>query len=156
MGLSANDGHCTVVLDNSEPFTALQFTIVMPESAELGHVAMMQARSDGHQVKTKAVAPGRYNMVVFAPSGAPLRNGTTALLHFDYSGCQPGDIAIEGAQLVNSQYETVLPTGVVTAITGIEADGATDAQPYYNTVGVKVKTPSRGVYIKNGKKVVVK
>ena len=57
---------------------------------------------------------------------------------------------------MNSQYETVLPTGVVTAITGIEADGATDAQPYYNTVGVKVKTPSRGVYIKNGKKVVVK
>ena len=156
IALSANDGHCTVVLDNSEPFTALQFTIVMPEGAELGNVAMMQARSDGHLVKMQAVAPGRYNMMVFAPSGAPLRDGTTALLHFDFSGCQPGDIAIEGTQLVNSQYETVLPTGVVTAITGIEADGAADAQPYYNTVGVKVKTPSRGVYIKNGKKVVVK
>jgi hypothetical protein len=156
IGLSVASGQCTVVLDNSEPFTALEFTIVMPEDAQLGNVAMMQARSNGHQVKAKAVAPGRYNMVVFAPSGTPLRDGTTALLHFDYSGCQPGDIAIEGTQLVNSQYETVLPMGVVTTITGIEADGAADSQMYYNTVGIGVKSPTRGVYIKNGSKIVVK
>ena len=156
IGITANSGLCTVALDNSEPFNALQFTIVMPEKAKLGNVAMMQARANGHQVKAQAVAPGRYNMVVFATSGAPLRDGTTALLHFDFTGCQPGDIAIEGAQLVNSQYETILPTGIVTDITGIEMDGDADSQPYYNTVGIGVKTPTRGVYVKNGKKVVVK
>ncbi len=156
IGITANSGICTVALDNSEPFNALQFTIVMPEKAKLGNVAMMQARANGHQVKAQAVAPGRYNMVVFATSGAPLRDGTTALLHFDFTGCQPGDIAIEGAQLVNSQYETILPTGIVTDITGIEMDGDADSQPYYNTVGIGVKTPTRGVYVKNGKKVVVK
>ena len=156
IGITANSGICTVALDNSEPFNALQFTIVMPEKAKLGNVAMMQARANGHQVKAQAVAPGRYNMVVFATSGAPLRDGTTALLHFDFTGCQPGDIAIEGVQLVNSQYETILPTGIVTDITGIEMDGDADSQPYYNTVGIGVKTPTRGVYVKNGKKVVVK
>ncbi len=65
-------------------------------------------------------------------------------------------IAIEDAQLVNSQYETVLPTGVVTTITDIEADGAADGQMYYNTVGIGVKKPTRGVYITNGAKIVVK
>ena len=156
IGLSATGSQCTVVLENSEPFTALEFTIVMPENATLGNAAMMTARSNGHQVKTQAVAPGRYNMMVFAPSGMPLRDGTTALLRFDFTGCQPGDIAIEGTQLVNSQYETVLPTSVVTTITGIEMDGDDDGQPYYNTVGIGVKSPTRGVYITNGKKVVVK
>ena len=47
-------------------------------------------------------------------------------------------------------------TGVPTAINGIDADAAGEKDVYYNLQGVRVANPGKGVYIKNGKKVLVK
>ena len=154
--LAPAEGQCQLLLDNSEPFAAMQFTIVVPEGAKVSDIALEAARANGHSVRMQQLTPTRYNVVVFAANGEPLRNGEKALLRFDIDGCQPDDIDIEEAQLVNGFRETVQPDfgGVATGIAEIATDG--DTQPYYNTVGVKVKTPNRGVYIHNGRKVVVK
>ena len=157
ISIFAKGGRATVVLDNSEPFKALQFRVAMPEGAEMGNAALEPARSNGHQVLTHCVAPGIYNVVVYGNSSTDLRDGSLPLLRFDYAGCQPGDISIEDVQLVNGQYETVVPTGILTGISIAEIGGEdSDDQPYYNTVGIGTNTPTRGVYIRNGKKVVVK
>jgi len=154
--LAPAEGQCQLLLDNSEPFAAMQFTIVVPEGAKVSDIALEAARANGHSVRMQQLTPTRYNVVVFAANGEPLRNGEKALLRFDIDGCQPDEIDIEEAQLVNGFRETVQPDfgGVATGIAEIATDG--DTQPYYNTVGVKVKTPNRGVYIHNGRKVVVK
>ena len=154
--LAPAEGQCQLLLDNSEPFAAMQFTIVVPEGAKVSDIALEAARANGHSVRMQQLTPTRYNVVVFAANGEPLRNGEKALLRFDIDGCQPDDIDIEEAQLVNGFRETVQPDfgGVATGIAEIATDG--DTQPYYNTVGVKVKTPNRGVYIHNSRKVVVK
>jgi hypothetical protein len=47
-------------------------------------------------------------------------------------------------------------TGVPTGINGIDADAAGEKDVYYNLQGVRVANPGKGVYIKNGKKVLVK
>ena len=44
-----------------------------------------------------------------------------------------------------------------TGINGIvETDKGSDKAPYYNLNGVRVSKPSHGVYIQNGKKVIIK
>ena len=45
-------------------------------------------------------------------------------------------------------------SGITTGIDGINADGTYDN--LYNIQGIKMETPQRGVYIRNGRKVVVK
>ena len=157
LSIAANGSHAALLLDNTEPFTAMQLTIVVPEGAEVGNVRMSGQRSNGHMAKTNCVLPGRYNVVVYANNAVPLRDGPEALLTFDYKGCQPSDISIEDAQLVNAFYETVLPeyAGLATAIAGLD-DDPSDEQPYYNTVGIATKSPNRGIYIRNGQKVAVK
>ena len=47
-------------------------------------------------------------------------------------------------------------TGVPTGINGINIDAAGEKDVYYNLQGVRVANPGKGVYIKNGKKVLVK
>ena len=47
-------------------------------------------------------------------------------------------------------------TGVPTGINGINVDAAGEQGVYYNLQGVRVANPGKGVYIKNGKKVLVK
>ena len=125
----------------------------------MGNVTVPVSRADGHHAHFNAVAPGRYNVVVYANSGKPLRDGTTAMLRFDISGCQAADITISDIQMVNNWNETVLlpaTYGITTGIAGIEESDSDDSQPWYNTVGVGSSKPTRGVNIHNGKKAVVK
>ena len=159
VALTAKGNSCTLHLDNSEPCRGISFTVTLPEGGTMGNVSVPASRADGHHALFNAVAPGRYNVVVYANSGNPLRDGTTAMLRFDISGCQAADITISDIQMVNNWNETVLlPTtyGITTGIAGIEESDSDDSQPWYNTVGVGSSKPTRGVNIHNGKKTVVK
>ena len=145
-------------MENSETFVAFRATVILPKGAEIRNVMMDTERAVGHQVLTRAVAPGRYNMVVYSNDGSALRDGSTPLLHFDVSGCKTSDITVTGIQMVNKQYETVLLPDICGATNGIvdvEAD-SDNQQPYYNITGARVNKPTRGIYIQNGRKVVVK
>jgi hypothetical protein len=159
VSIFAKGGRATVVLDNSEPFKALQFRVAMPEGAEMGNAALEPARSNGHQVLTHCVAPGIYNVVVYGNSGKPLRDDATAMLLFDISGCQASDITVGNIQMVNDRNETILlpaTYGIATGIAEVEGSDGNDSQPWYNTVGVGYDKPTRGVNIHNGKKTGVK
>lgn len=156
--ISVNNGHCTLNLENSESFVALRATVKLPKGAEMRNVVMESERADGHQVLTQAVAPGRYNLVVYSKDGNVMRDGSAPLLHFDVSGCKATEIIVDGIQLVNKQYETVLLpaiSGATNGIVDVEADDS-NQQPYYNITGARVNKPTRGIYIQNGRKVVVK
>jgi hypothetical protein len=102
------------------------------------------------------VAPGRYNIVCWSSNGEALREGPTALLHFDISGCDADDVTLEAVQMVDDWCGTVLlpaTSGIATGIVWIVDDSSnTSDSPYYNTVGIGSKTPQRGINIKDGKK----
>ena len=134
----------------------MHVTLRLPDGASMGNVRLASNRSNNHQVVARPLGDGRYNVVVFANNNSVLRDGETPLLHFDVAGCQPDDVSVEALQATNTFFETVmLPVdGTLTGITQVESDDS-DA-PYYNTVGVRTKTPTRGVYINQGRKVVVK
>ena len=158
LALTAKGNSCTLHLDNSEPCRGISFTVTLPEGGTMGNLTVPASRADGHQALINTVIPGRYNVIVYANNGKPLRDGTTAMLRFDISGCQAEDITISDIQMVNGWNETViLPAtyGITTGIAEVDSD-SNDGQLWYNTVGIGSKKPTRGVNIHNGKKTEVK
>ena len=161
VALTARGSHCSLHLDNSEPYHAFQLEVVLPEGGSMGNVTLAEGRSNGHHAEWSEVIPGRYNVIVYATNGEALRDGsTTALMHFDIAGCKADDVSVEGIQMIDGWCRTVsLPStsGIATGIAWV-VDDASDSSnsPYYNTVGVGSNTPQRGVNIKDGRKVVKK
>ena len=151
--LTANGGHCLLHLDTPERYTAMHITLRLPEGASMGNVSIASARSAGHQVETRALADGLYNVVLYANNNSELRSDDTALLHFDIAGCQPRDVEVVAIQSTNRLFETIMSSGTTTGIDIVETDDATDGDSY-NTVGVRVGKNARGVVIKNGIKTV--
>ncbi len=159
LAMTANGRHCTLHMDNSEPYHAFQFTLNVPEGGSIGNVKLAQGRANGHHVEWKELAPGTYNVVAYAQSGEALRDGTKALLSFDIAGCDPDDVSVEGIQMIDGWCKTVLlpnASGVTTGIAWATEEAGSDDSPIYNTVGIRTNTPQRGVYIKNGQKMVKK
>ena len=161
VALTARGSHCSLHLDNSEPYHAFQLELVLPEGGSMGNVTLAEGRSNGHHAEWSEVMPGRYNVVVYATNGEALRDGsTTALMHFDIAGCKADDVSVEGIQMIDGWCKTVLlpsTSGVATGISWVVDDASEgSSSPYYNTVGVGSNTPQRGVNIKDGRKVVKK
>jgi hypothetical protein len=160
VALTAKGGRCTVHLSATAPYHAFQMTVVLPEGARLGNVLLADGRANGHHAEWREVAPGRYNIVCWSHNGEALREGPTALLHFDISGCEADEVSLEAVQMVDDWCGTVLlpaTSGLATGIAWIVDDGSdTSDSPYYNTVGIGSKTPQRGINIKDGKKKVKK
>ena len=121
----------------------------------MGNVRMSAARSDRHQVQTRALGDGLYNVVLLSSDNSELRDGETSLLHFDIAGCQPQDVEVVAIQSTNRLHETVMSGGMTTGIETIVSNDATDGDGY-NTVGVRVGKSARGVVIKDGRKKIEK
>ena len=159
VALTSRGDRCTVHLSASAPYHAFQMTVVLPEGARMGNVLLADGRANGHHVQWMEVSPGRYNVVCWSVSGDALRDGPTALLHFDVSGCKAGDVSVENVQMVDSWCETVLlpaTSGITTGLDWIVDDFSEGTgSPYYNTMGIGSKVPQRGVNIKDGRKTVV-
>jgi hypothetical protein len=161
VALTARGSHCSLHLDNSEPYHAFQLEVVLPEGGSMGNVTLAEGRSNGHHAEWSEVIPGRYNVIVYATNGEALRDGsTTALMHFDIAGCKADDVSVEGIQMIDGWCKTVLlpsTSGVATGISWVVDDASEgSSSPYYNTVGIGSSTPQRGVNIKDGRKVVKK
>jgi surface protein len=156
LALTAKGSRCTVHLSATAPYHAFQMTVVLPEGARMGNVRLADGRANGHHAEWHEVAPGRYNIVCWSSNGEALREGPTALLHFDISGCNTDDVMLEAVQMVDDWCGTVLlpaTSGIATGIAWVVDDASNDSDsPYYNTVGIGSKTPQRGVNIKDGKK----
>ncbi len=70
-----------------------------------------------------------------------------------------GKVSISNNQFTNKRLETViLPdvSGITTGIRYVDANTFDNKAPAYSIQGIKTQTPKRGVYIRDGKKIVVK
>ena len=71
---------------------------------------------------------------------------------------EPGSLVLTDALVVtNAEAETRgidIPNSDTTGINGIEVNGTDDG--WYNLHGVRVEKPGKGVYIRNGKKIVIR
>ena len=158
MALTANGSELTLHLTGTGTYTATQMTLTLPEGCHLESTQMVASRSNGHSVLTSDLGNGHYRLVVYGASGLPFGNASTDLLRLRVSGHHNGDVALSDIQVVDPLTATVLfsdVSGIATNIDGLSTDASSDGD-WYTTQGQRVSTPTRGVYIRNGQKVVVR
>lgn len=156
IALLADGRQLSLNLEGSTAFTACQFDLNVP-SAMLG-ATLSSMRSNGHTLLYNKLEDGRYRVVVISTSNATFKNTQGVLLTMTLDG------AASAANV--SDVHFVTPEGVdhtfsainATTVTGIEnINNATQKEGnWYNVQGMKVKSPKHGVYIHNGKKVILK
>ena len=79
-------------------------------------------------------------------------------MRLSVSGNHHGDVALSDIQVVDYHTNTVLLSDVSGLATGIESisNDTNDDGDWYTTQGQRVSTPTRGIYIRNGQKKVIR
>ena len=149
-----NDEGYSLSLDGSNNFTALQMVVTLPEGSVLRNVSLNNENAP-FNIRYKSIGDNRYNFVVWSTDGSCLDN-TDNFINLLVGGKKSG-ITVTDIRLTNENFETIILTGTdgtPTSITNFTKD-VTDA-PLFNLQGMKVNHPQKGVYLKNGRKVIVK
>ena len=158
MALTAKGSELTLHLTGTGTYTATQMTLTLPEGCRLENAQMVASRSNGHSVLTSDLGNGHYRVVIYSASGLPFGNSCSDLVRLNVKGHHNGDVAVSDIQVVDPLTDTVLlsdVSGIATGIDGLSTDASSDGD-WYTTQGQRVSTPTRGVYIRNGQKVVVR
>jgi surface protein len=157
MAVTAKGSELTLHLTGTGTYTASQMILSLPEGCRLESARMVSSRSNGHSVQTSDLGNGQYRVVVYGTSGLPFGNSCSDLVRLRVAGHHNGDVAVSDIQVVDPLTDTVLlsdVSGIATGIESISTDTTNDGD-WYTTQGQRVSTPTRGIYIRNGRKVVV-
>lgn len=143
-------------LTNALPYTAFQFDLNTTENVV---TALLDAnRSNGHQLLCNKIAEGKYRVVALSLSNAPFVGNDGTLLNITLDG-EPASASISNIHFITPDavdhiFGTVQTTDA-TGISEIDADNG-ESGSWYTLQGVKTSKGQKGVYIHNGKKVIVK
>ena len=153
MALANNRDGFALGLANSRAYTAAQMDVTLDgDDAEL-EVALNADRRDGHRLLVNCTGDSTWRVVVFSTSNRELPGSSGELLHFDTKagGITVSDIHFVAPDGTDYAFDDL---SVATGIRGL--DGDENDGDYYDLQGRRVKTPARGVYIQDGRKVVRK
>ena len=156
IALLANGRQLSFNLEGSTAFTACQFDLNVP-SAMLD-AALSSIRSNGHTLLYNKLEDGRYRVEVISTSNAKFKNTQGVLLTMTLDGAASAGTV--------SDVHFVTPEGVDHTFSAINATTVTEIEninnatqnegSWYNVQGMKVKSPKHGVFIHNGKKIILK
>ncbi|MBR7053278.1 MAG: dockerin type I repeat-containing protein [Prevotella sp.] len=152
--ISASGKRCSLRLEGDEHYTGCQLLVRLPEKCVLRSIAtggqkdaIVEYRDMGH---------GLYSVLFYSPDGTELPTNDLPLLDLIIDGEYARGLEVSGLQLTNRQLETVVLDGSAASPTGLfTINMDSPSSRTYDTRGVEVETPTRGVYIQQGKKVVV-
>ncbi len=157
MTVTHEEGGYLLQLGNMADYTALQMNVRLPEGCKLKDVELCDARSNGHQVTKHQLEDGSWNIVVWGLDGNELRNTSTDLLRLQTTGSGAGDVVVSDIILTNHDHDNISIQAVAGGATGIAEVEAGESDAFiYDLNGVRVDNPKKGVYVRNGKKFVVK
>ena len=157
MEVTAKGSELTLHLTGTGSYTASQMMLTLPEGCRLESAQMVSSRDNGHSVRINDLGNGQYRVVIYGAYGMPFRNSCTDLVRLQVAGNHGGDVSLSDIQVVDAQTNTFLlsdVSGIATGIDSISTDTTNDGD-WYTTQGQRVSTPTRGIYIRNGRKVVV-
>ena len=143
------------------PYTAFQFDLVLPELSEVT-VAKLTERLKGHQMLYNKIGENTYRFAALSISNKTFAGNDGSVINILAGNPDLDEIMVENIKLVTvdgavhrfDNITTALPTDIAETMgtaTGVMEDGV-----YYSLSGMRVDHPTKGVYILNGKKVVIK
>ena len=160
---SLNEQATTIALNNPTAYTAFQMDVTLPQGVSLEKVQLTGRAALSHAVSASQQADGSYRIVGFSMANEPFTGGSGDLLTLSLQG----DAQSEAPAIAVGNVQFVTASGIQHNLAGIEAYGEAtgiDAihnsqftmDNYYNLNGQRVASPSKGIYVVNGKKMVVK
>lgn len=154
---TADGMNVSLVADNS--YRGFQMDIVLPEGADMNSIAADKNISATHDVRYTEIADGRYRVVASSVNGSELSVNAKSLFSIM---ADTYDIKIENIVFATTELQEKRFNNIsMSDVNGIEnitfAEGTEDI---YNVYGVRVNGSkhnlAKGVYIVNGKKVIIK
>jgi hypothetical protein len=156
MIVAREDGLVNLTTDKAERYSAMQFEVCVPDGCSLQDV---QLHSDSdHATAFARTSKNHYTVLVYSISNTLFNSTEDTLLSLTLSD---GDkVSIKDAQAVTVDGHSVI-LNVVDEATGIASvNSDVDKGAIYNLsgqrVGSNVKALTKGVYIRDGKKFIVK
>ena len=146
-------------LDNVRRYSAFQFDLTLPEGAEVT-LAQLTGRKNGHQLVYNKVGANTYRFVAISLSGNSFNAFEGALINIMAGNPDAEAIKATNIRMITSDGDTYLFEDVAAAmptdIAEVLKQSDSDSDAIYNLNGMRVERPGKGVYIVNGKKVIIK
>ena len=163
--LTENDGHSlSLSMESQRDYTAFQFDLYTNSDDNVMGLRLNTARKNGHQLIYNKVDEGHYRVVALSEANNAFNGANGELLNIQLDGFNTGDVTVGNIHFITTdgtdhRFDDIS----LSSVTGIESltpdsfeKGDTNI---YDLSGRKVSESSalqKGVYIVNGKKVVVK
>lgn len=137
-----------LAVESADAIAALQFTV---DGAHVSNITLATAmKRAGYQMAKRQVG-NNVRIVVYNTAGNSLPAGNHDILHGLTSGSAIIDVRL--CDVEGNALEASCSGGEATGISNIN-DGNQKSRKIYDVVGRKVVTPTKGVYIMNGKKII--
>jgi hypothetical protein len=159
--MAGNEGGLSLVLDNTADYIAAQFDVRLSEGQTLEQVVKGQ-RARGHQLATAKVADDTYRVLLYTIGDRTFSGQSGEVVSIGVAG--EGDVTVENITFITAGESRKKFDDLSNQLTGIGAvlndkgEMINDKVEWYDLQGHKLETAptTKGVYLKNGKKVVVK
>ena len=147
-----------MIIDNADRFTAFQMNVEVPDGTELKNTRLTMPET-GHILRCAKTGENRYRIIALSLNNTPLSTTADGLLELGLSNSS--DVQVSNILFVTPQGEEVQMESqsgnIATDIKDIETSTNTEI---YDLSGQKLQTDPKhlpkGMYIINGKKVLVK
>lgn len=146
-------------LNSLMPYTAFQFDLTLPEGSDI-NMAKLSARMKGHQMMYHQIGEHTWRFVALSLANKQFAEHEGALLHIQAGNPDTDEVAVSNIRFITTDGNTHLfdtvSSATPTDIVEMATSGAREDGVYYDLSGVRVSSPGKGLYILNGKKVIIK
>lgn len=158
---SMKDNLLTVNLENENRYAAFQMVVTMPEGMTIDKAVIDKLRGTDHQLTVRNLGNGQYLLAGFSMGNSELTGSNGRLLTITTNGQAKGDIVISDIEFATADAEAyhLAPISISSTATGIyqvENREWKQDDVIFDLQGRRVNQPSRGLYIVNGSKLMVK
>ena len=148
---------CSLYLPDAGLYKGCQFLVRVPSGCRLSDVSVGAGRESGHRVMFRQTGTGLYKVLVFSADGDEFEDVPSALLRLTVDGQNGGAVELSDIRFTDTDFTEHGFAAVSSEVTGIGAvaKGASEST-WYSLDGQKTAQPTKGVFVRDGRKIVVK
>ena len=148
---------CSLYLPDAGLYKGCQFLVRVPSGCRLSDVSVGAGRESGHRVMYRQTGTGLYKVLVFSADGDEFEDVPSALLRLTVDGQNGGAVELSDIRFTDTDFTEHGFAAVSSEVTGIGAvaKGVSEST-WYSLDGQKTAQPTKGVFVRDGRKIVVK
>ena len=147
-------------LENERYYTAFQFDLFVPKSADVEQILLNAERKQQHQLLYNKVEDGHYSVASLSISNNEFNGNAGELLNIALTGAENSEVSIRGIKFFDVQGQEYLfediEGAIATGLRPIDNGELIIDNSIYNLAGQRLNKMQRGVNIVGGKKMIVK